>query len=420
MNDAMPSIVVVRDRDPAAVKQPPSRVFEDGCVVRYVHAGVAGRLPESPRYVFNLDRLDDVSHGRAARACERGAQVTVVVRHVDTRAAVALQASGWSVLPAYGDTDHIGARTFRRGLRMAYDGHRIVAVGFLRNSTDAVTRGVPPASAFLRLVAQMSREAFAGERVVAAVLSPHRTGSKWLRDLIGWSAGSAVRVFHEHAIPEPNGHWPDWPCFADALALEADRDRQARMRRTALRRLLVSARRRYIFVTDRDPVDRLVSYFVKRHSQWLRMQLDESGKRFGSDHLIQHRFDAWLEAQVVHHARWFRTTLLEPFGLDVRCARPAGDGLLVASHGSNTLIVVPVERLTALRASVEAEFGAGSASALDDNSAAGRGDTDLLAAFRRQVPVPARVVRALHAIPEVACLRACRIHEPQNKRQANR
>ena len=400
------SIVVIRDRNPAAVQQPPRRMFGKRLVVEYVHAR-AERLPDSRHYVFNLDRVDDVSHARACRAFERGAQVTVVVRRVDGPTARALEDSGWNVIPAYGDTEHIGFRTVRRALRMASNGQRVVATGFLRNSTSlATTPAESHGSSFLRLVARMSVEAHAGVPVVAAVLAPHRTGSKWLRDLIGWTTGSEVRVFHEHAIPEPAGDWPAWPCLADALALESDRERQTQMRRTALYRVLMSARRRYIFATYRDPVERLISYFVKRHSRWLRSQLDDCGSSFSDRDAIQHRFEMWLPHQVAQHARWFRKTLLEPFGLDVRRLRPTDDGLLVTSHGPNTLAVVPIEGLTALRGSVEAELGRGSLAALDGNSAAEHGDGDVLAVFRRAVHFPPSVVAALRRIPEVAWLRA--------------
>jgi hypothetical protein len=405
--DEGPSMVIVRDRDRAVIEQPPRDMFRARHSIVYVHAGTDGRLPESRRYLFNLDHVDDVSHARAAGAFDRGAQVTVVVRRLDTDRAAALEDSGWNVIPAYGDTEHVGARTARRALRLAYDGHHVVATGFLRNSAvpDARRDDHHP-SAFLHLMSRMSIEAHRGDDVVAAVLSPHRTGSKWLRDLIGWTAGSRVRVFHEHAIPDPTGDWPEWPCFADALALEHDTNQRKRMRQAALRRLLLSARRRYIFVTDRDPVERLVSYFVKRHARWLRAHLDESGGSFRDRGVIQRQFETWLRGQVAHHARWFRRTLLEPFDLDIRSARPTADGLLVAARGANTLIVVPTERLTALREIVEGEFGAGSVAALDDNSAAGHGNDGLLAVVRRDLEVPASIVRALLSIPEIASRRA--------------
>jgi len=64
--DCETPIVVVRDRDPAAVQDPPRRLFGERRRVAHVHATTSGQLPPSNRYVFNLDRLDDRSRRRAA------------------------------------------------------------------------------------------------------------------------------------------------------------------------------------------------------------------------------------------------------------------------------------------------------------------------------------------------------------------
>ena len=229
----------------------------------HVHATTSGQLPPSNRYVFNLDRLDDRSRRRAVHAQQQGAEVTLILRHVDADVALELAGGGWNVIPAYGDTEHIGVGTLRRALRMVCDGDRVVAQGFLLNSVSKPTAGARHHSAFLQLLRQASEEARAGMSVVAAVLAPQRTGSQWLRDLIGWTIGSEVRVFHEHEVPRAADVWCDSRNLADALALEPDHVRRTILRRAALRRVL-SARRRYIFMTDRDPVDRLISYFVKR------------------------------------------------------------------------------------------------------------------------------------------------------------
>jgi len=399
-------IVVVRDAGPELLQHPPRRMFGERRMVRYVQAHLAGHLPAAPHYVFNLSRFDDVSRIRAARAHQSGAAVTFILRHVDEGSALELHAGGWNVVPAYGDTEHLGTGTLRRALGMACEGRRVVASGFLANSAGPLVRHPQPEAPFIRLVREMSEEARSGEQVVAAVLAPQRTGSKWLRDLLGWTTGSQVQIVHEHDVPGMTGDWPDSRPLFEALALESDPGRRAAMRRTALRTLLLSASRRYIFVTDRDPVERLTSYFVKRHSRWLRAQLDDSGWRFRDVREIQCAFEAWLPAVVAQHARWFRSTLSEPFGLNVCRARPAGHGLLVAHHARNTLVVVPIERLNALRAAVEAEYGADSCAPLADNSAAARGDAALLAAFRRHVYVPRAIDRSLRAIPEVAYLRA--------------
>jgi hypothetical protein len=397
-------IVVVRDRDPRALEQPPRREFGERRVT-YVHATTPGVLPASPGYVFNLDRLDDVSRGLAARARDSGADVTVIVRRVDGSAGAELLESSWNVIPAYGDTEHIGRGTLRRTLHMVGHGTRVVARGFLLNSATAVA-GARRGSTFLALLDEMSEQGRTGERVVAAVLAPQRTGSQWLRDAIGWTAGSKVQVFHEHGVPESGDAWAETRCLADALALERDRRRRARLRQAALRHLLLSAQRRYIFLTDRDPVDRLVSYFAKRQARWLRERLDASGQRFDDPTAIRRVFEPWFAAQVAHQTRWFRTTLAEPFGLHVQRAQPTSDGLLVAHNGPNTLVIVPIERLDALRNDIEEAYGRGACAALADNSAAARGDAPLVAAFRRQVPIPSATADALRSIPEIAYMRS--------------
>lgn len=401
------SVVVVRDRDPAALQDPPRRTFGAVGAVTYRHAAAPGRLPPSRHYVFNLERLDDLNRRRAARLRAQGTDVTVIVRQLDAATAKDLANSSWNVIPAYGDAEHIGHGTLRRAVRMACDGQRVVARGFLGNSgPDSAHRPARHRSTFLDLVRQMSDEARAGEKVVAAVLAPQRTGSQWLRDLIGWTAGADVRVFHEHGIPETEDDWPDSSSLADALAHEPDRNRQTWMRRAALRSVLLSARRRYVFLTDRDPADRVISFFVRRRSISLRERLIVSEGTFEGLDEIQREFDAWAMAQVAHHTRWFRSTFVEPFGLHVERAQATHDGLLVTHHGPNTLVIVPTERLDALRLAVEAEYGEDVCAPLADNSAAARGDAEVMTAFRRHVRVPPAIERALRDIPEVAHVRS--------------
>jgi len=404
--DRETSIVVVRDRDPAAVQNPPRRLFGERRRVAHVHAATSGQLPPSNRYVFNLDRLDDLSRRRAVHAQEQGAQVTLILRHVDAAVALELAGGDWNVIPAYGDTEHIGVGTLRRALRMVCDGDRVVARGFMLNSASRPTAGARGESALSQLLHHASKEARAGMSVVAAVMAPQRSGSQWLRDLIGWTISSEVRVFHEHEVPRAADEWCDSRSLADALALEPDRVRRTILRRAALRRVLLSARRRYIFMTDRDPVDRLISYFVKRASSWLHERFDDTNQRFRDAGEIQRVFEDWLPGQVALHARWFRSTLSEPFGLQVRCAQSTVDGLLVTHAGPNTLVVVPTERLNALRDAAETEYGAGACAPLADNSASARGDAAIVAAFRREVRVPSAATKALYDIPEVAYLRS--------------
>jgi hypothetical protein len=406
LNDTPRSIVVVRDRDVAALRHPEPRMFGSRGAVTYVHASDARMLPEAWHYVFNLERLDHEFHAHACRAWTNGARVTFILKHLDAATADILAGSPWSVLPAYGDTEHIGVRTLRRALSMACDGVHVAARGFLLNSGNGLQSGdAAPASPFVRLLRRMSGQARQGESVVAAVLAPQRTGSQWLRDLIGWTVASGVRVFHEHSVPREAAFWPTSRSLLDALALELNPDRQRMMRRAALRSALLDARWRYVFVTYRDPVDRLISYFVKRHSQYLRERLDAASQTFLDPSEIQRVFEVWLPPQVKSHARWFRTTLFDHFGLDV-CRAESMDGVLFGRHGQNTLVVVPIEMLNSLRNAVEATYGPDMCAPLADDSAFARGDGPINTAFRRDIHIPSAVVNALRSIREVAYIQA--------------
>jgi hypothetical protein len=368
--------------------------------VAYLHSSAARSLPHASHYVFNLERLDDESCARACSAEENGARVTFIVKHLDAAAADFLAGTTWNVLPSYGDTEHVGARTLRRALRLASDGTHVVARGFLLNS-GSKHDDTRAAHSFVNLLHGMSLEAKHGEAVVAAVLAPHRTGSQWLRDLIGWTVASEVSVVHEHGVPSETEPWPASRSLVDALALEPDSDRHRIMRRAALRSALLNARRRYIFVTYRDPVDRLISYFVKRHSQFLRERLDAASQTFLDPSEIQRAFELWLPQQVANHSRWFRTTLFDHFGLDV-CRAESKDGLLVARHAGNTLVVVPIEMLNSIRDAVDAAYGPDVCAPLADDSAVTRGDGPITAAFRRDIRFPSVVANALRGIREVA------------------
>jgi hypothetical protein len=406
-DEARQSIVVLRDRDPAAVRHPDPRMFGGRDPVAYVHVRDARAIPQAGHYVFNLEELDDASREHACRARDHGATVTFIVKHVDDAAAAFLAGTTFNVLPAYGDTEHIGVSTLRRALRMACDGVHVAARGFLANSgPDSMHRSERAPNPFVRLLHGISQEARQDESVVAAVLAPHRTGSQWLRDLIGWTVASDVRVLHEHAVPRETEPWPAARSLPDALAREPNPDRHRIMRRAALRSALLSARRRYIFVTYRDPVDRLMSYFVKRHSQFLRERLDAATQAFLDPGEIQCVFDRWLPEQVKSHSRWCRTTLFDHFGLDVCRAEPTEDGLLVARHAPNTLVIVPIEQLNAIRDAVEAEYGIDTCAPLADDAAVARGDGPISAAFRRDVHVSSVVANALRSIREVAYIRA--------------
>jgi hypothetical protein len=145
--------------------------------------------------------------------------------------------------------------------------------------------------------------------------------------------------------------------------------------------------------------------FSPIETPWIE-RLDASGRSFQNVTSVQQEFEAWLPAQTAHHARWFRCTLVEPFGLHVPRTQATADGLLITHNGPNTLVVVPTEMLDSLRAVVEAEYGSGVCAALADNSAAARGDAAVMAAFRREIHVPVAAAKALRDIPEVAHVRS--------------
>jgi hypothetical protein len=156
-----------------------------------------------------------------------------------------------------------------------------------------------------------------------------------------------------------------------------------------------------VFVTERHPVDRLLSYFVKGRSARLRRSFDAAAGRFGDRDAIAREFLDWSWAQVDRQRKWYRNKLLRPFGLDVMQAEPV-DGLLVGGSGPNALIVVPTAGLNALRETAATAFGTDCYRWLSDNSAREGGDDVIDAAFRREVEVDPAVAEALWAIPEVA------------------
>jgi hypothetical protein len=401
------AIVVLRDRCPVALQHPDRRVMRGLGDVTYVHTSNTSSLPEGRHYVFNLERLDDRSRALASLARSRGAVVTLILRDIDESTADFLLGTTMNVIPSYGDAEHIGVGTLKRALRLSCDRVPVVARGLLENSGSVGSRSSGACnSPFVRLLQEISHDAKRHEAVVAAVLAPHRTGSQWLRDLLGWTVGARVRVCHEHYVPPDSGERPSTAGLVDVLAREVDGRRQRLLRRAAVRHTLLGASRRYIFVTYRDPVERLVSYFVKRHSGWLREQLDVASQAFLDTALVQQRFESWLPDQVQYHSRWFRTTLFDHFGLEVCRTQTTEDGLLVGRHGANRLIVVPTEQLNSLKKPIELAYGPDTCSVLAEDSASARGDGPIKVAFQLSIRVPLAVERALWRVPEAAFILA--------------
>jgi hypothetical protein len=253
---------------------------------------------------------------------------------------------------------------------------------------------------FLRLVHEASASANGTEPTVAAVLALQRTGSKYVKDLLGMTISGRARLFHEHDLPT-GGTLPDAtrPLF-DQLVLESDEVRRSSLR-IGIRAEALLAPRRYLFVTERDPEERLTSYFAKRWSAWLTTCFDPAQGRFRQHHEIRATFDEWCAHQVRRQRHWYTRMLARPFGLDVLRAVPVGEGLLSVRHLSNTLLVIPIHRFDALRDAVVEAFGEESCQLLNDNSARSRGDDVMYRVFRREFALNPAVSSALWTIPEV-------------------
>ena len=235
------------------------------------------------------------------------------------------------------------------------------------------------------------------------MLALQRSGSKFLRDIIGLTVSGRVRIVHEHAVPEQGSIAPDdaRPLFEQIL-LESDLERRRALKLSILRRNLLTSERRYIFVTERDPGDRLISYFQVARAKELRARFDASQGRFSGERDIQAAFDAWARVQIARQRLWYEKQLAEPFGLRVLDTEGTGDGLLVGTSGPNTLIVVPTTRLNGLLADLSANFGAESYKSLADNSARMRGSDALNRCFRQRFKVAESILDEARRIPEVA------------------
>jgi hypothetical protein len=367
--------LVVGERQPADSRDPLLSVLSEsvGVVCRTVTDLID--LPSARHYFFLLDEIDRSPRELLIGAVRSGARVTLIVRTVEPYFAALAEHRNVNIIPACGDTAQITSGTFTRAIKMVLAGQRVVAQGFFQNSFTSAETNAGGCHAFVAMLTEASIEANRSTTVVAAVLALQRTGSNFLRDMIGLSVSANVRMFHEH----------DVPTITDA----------------ALRDALLTPQRRYVFVSDRPPEDRLLSYFVRHRSSRLHRAFDASSRRFRNASEIQGRFREWAWAQVDRQRKWYRNKLLRPFGLDVLKTR-AVDGLLVGRHGPNTLVVVPTVCLNRLREIVSAEFRTDCYRSLARNSASEGGDHDIDTAFREQFPLDRAITESLWTIPEVA------------------
>jgi hypothetical protein len=224
-----------------------------------------------------------------------------------------------------------------------------------------------------------------------------------MRDLIGLTVSGRVGVFHEHSIAPRSSLPPDprRPLF-DQHVLEGDPGRARQLRRAMLRDLIVNASRRFIFVCEREPRDRLISFFQKRHMGLLQRLYDPGRRALSETAELQRVFDAWLDKYAAMQSEWYRERLLENFGLNVLDCEPTHDGLLMGHSGPNTLLIVPTARLNTLRTELADVFGGTAYDAVASNSLDRRGGREIDRAFRRQIHFDSAIDGWLNEIPEVA------------------
>jgi hypothetical protein len=190
-------VVVVRDGELRAIRNPPPRTFSGSGGVAYVHLSDPRPLPRATHYFFNCARADQHVYELSDRARRTGGSVTFIVRHVDHELARHVEQTKASLIPAYGFSNQITDATLREATRRVLDGRRVVATGFMHNSIGVPPQGRDSPNTFVRLLMEATQVASNSTAVVAAVLSLHRTGSTFLRDLIGLTVSTRVHVFHE-------------------------------------------------------------------------------------------------------------------------------------------------------------------------------------------------------------------------------
>ncbi len=362
-------------------------------------------LPAASHYFFRLEGIDESTRALVLTGVRSGATVTLIVSRVEPFVLTLAEHTNVNIVPAYGDTAQITPATFKHAMTMVLAGERVVAEGFLVNSLRRIdiTAG-GSGHPFVEIMIEASITANTETTAATAVLALQRTGSKFLRDLIGWTVSSNVRVLHEHDVPTPRHR----PGAAQPMGDQHATDYGTQPRHGCSRdgnlsdMLMTSTGRRYVFLSERHPEERLVSYFVRRRSGWLHSCFDSERHRFRNPADIQQTFHDWSRGQLARQREWYRDTLVRHFGLQVLNAKPTGRDLFVCRNGVNTLVVVPMNCLNTLRAAVSAAFGTRSYELLADNSARARGDHAIDRAFRRDFRLDPAIARALWSIPEVA------------------
>ena len=391
-------VVFVGERPHAESLEPLRRALSSFDVI---YRGVTDvtTLPRARHQFFLLDELDHSAYGLLIDAVRDNATVTLIAQAIAPHLAPFIERPNVNVIPVCGDPGPISASTFERAIAMVLAGERVAARGFVQHSIAPHHPLADGSHPFVALLNEASFIANTSNTVVAAVLALQRTGSNFLHDMIGLSVSANVRTFHEHDVPGlADAATHPRPSFDRRLI---DRHDRLALRQAVLRDTILSPERRYIFVTDRPPEDRLFSYFVKGRSAWLRRQFDASTGRFRHVTELQRGFDEWARAQLDRQRKWYRNKLRRPFGLDVLRTEHV-HGLFIRREGANTLVVIPTMWLNLLSEIVTAAFRTDCYRALAYNSAGESGDGAMARAFREQFRLEPEVVQSLWAIPEVA------------------
>src|SRR5688572_16035006 len=114
-------VVVVRDGELGAIRNPPPRTFSGSGGVAYVHLSDSRPLPKAVHYFFNCARVDQKVYELSERARRTGGLVTFIVRHVDQALARHVELTNASLIPAYGFSNQITDATLREATRRVLD-----------------------------------------------------------------------------------------------------------------------------------------------------------------------------------------------------------------------------------------------------------------------------------------------------------
>lgn len=205
---------MVRDREPAALQDPPPVVFEGFGRVRYLHVSDLGDdLPPARHYIFNCNDFDAATQRPALAAAGSGARLTFITQCPAPGLTRLVRRHDVGLIPSHGVDGQITAATSRSVMRQVLHGCSMRAEAFLAHSGMQTESGRPGgAASFLGILAEASAAASRGARVVAAVLWPCFTSTRCRPNRVR-AARRAARLGSgapaegcEAAIRDPQGH----------------------------------------------------------------------------------------------------------------------------------------------------------------------------------------------------------------------